>query len=400
MFWRFLILNNQQMNVIFNLEKLYLAYLNCRKGKRKTINALKFEWDLERNLSLLLNDLKAKRYRPGRSICFVVKEPTPREIFAANFRDRIVHHLLVREIEDVGEKTFIFNAFSCRKSKGTHEAIKRLRKSIRILSKNYTKEIYYAQLDISGFFMSIDHNILYRFLGKLISKKKKSLQWEKDILWLAETVIFCKPTENYIIKGDPSLFSLLPPRKSLFHSGGQKGLPIGNHSSQFSANLYLNELDQFVKRQLKCKYYFRYVDDLILLGESKRELEFFKDAISGFLKKYLDLNLNKKKTKIRSIRRGIDFLGYFVKPDYVLVRRRVVGRLMFRLGKLNEQPVRFEELLDRILAMVNSYFGHFRHADSFNLRKNVYENKLGKLKEKFVPKPWYVSLTLKSCYNN
>jgi RNA-directed DNA polymerase len=388
------------MSEVFNLEKLYLAYLDCRKGKRKTINALKFEWDLERNLFLLLNELKIRKYKPGRSICFVVKEPTPREIFAANFRDRIVHHLLVREIENVGEKTFIFNAFSCRKGKGTHKAIKRLRESIRTLSKNYTKEIYYVQLDISGFFMSIDHNILYRLIEKLISKKKKSLQWEKEILRLAETIIFCKPTDNYIIKGDPSLFSLIPSRKSLFHSGERKGLPIGNHSSQFSANLYLNELDQFVKRQLKCKHYFRYVDDLILLEDNKERLKIFRDKIGEFLIKKLKIELNHKKTKIQSAGKGIDFLGYFVKPNYVLARKRVVGRFMFKLRKLNEQPIHLEESSAELLAMVNSYFGHFRHANSFNLRKSIYERKLGKLKEEFVPKPRYVSLTLKSCYTN
>ena len=115
------------MNEIFNLEKLYSAYLNCRKRKRKTINALKFEWDLERNLFLLLDELESKKYKPGRSICFVVKEPTPREIFASNFKDRVVHHLLVREIEKIGEKIFIFNAFSCRKGKGTHKAIEKLK---------------------------------------------------------------------------------------------------------------------------------------------------------------------------------------------------------------------------------------------------------------------------------
>ena len=388
------------MSEIFNLQKLYLAYFDCRNGKRKTVNALNFEWDLERNLFLLLNELKTKKYKPGRSICFAVKEPTPREIFAATFRDRIVHHLLVREINDMGERTFIFNAFSCRKGKGTHKAVKLLKQSIRRLSKNYSKEIYYAQMDISGIFMSIDHDILYQLINKLICKKKKSAQWKEDILWLTETVIFYRPTDNYLIKGDISLFSLIPPRKSLFHSGEGKGLPIGNHSSQFSANLYLNELDQFVKRQLKCKHYFRYVDDFILLEEDKKRLKIFKDRINNFLIEKLRIRLNDKKTKIQSVNKGIDFLGYFIKPDYVLVRRRVVAKLMSNLIELNEKPCLFADSLPVVASMVNSYFGHFRHANSFNLRKSIYEDKLGKLKEKFALKPQYVSLALKSCYTN
>ncbi len=383
------------MNEIFNLEKLYSAYLDCRKRKRKTINALKFEWDLERNLFLLLDELESKKYKPGRSICFVVKEPTPREIFASNFKDRVVHHLLVREIEKIGEKIFIFNAFSCRKGKGTHKAIEKLRKGIKKASKNHTKEAYYAQLDIAGFFMSIDHDILYSLLKKLIRKEKKSLQWKKDILWLAKTIIFYKPVNNYIIKGNPSLFSLIPPHKSLFRSGKFKGLPIGNYSSQFFANLYLNELDQFVKRTLKCKYYFRYVDDVILLENNREILEYYRDRIDIFLQKELDLKLNKGKTKIKLAVKGIDFLGYFVKLDHILVRKRVVGNLIFKLKRTKKNSFACKYFLLESLAMINSYFGHFGHANSFNLRKNIYRKKLGKLKEKVLPGTDYNYLKLR-----
>jgi hypothetical protein len=383
------------MSEVFNLEKLYTAYLDCRRGKRKTINALRFEWSLERSLSLLLSELRLKKYKPGRSICFAVKEPTPREIFAATFRDRIVHHLLVREINDLGEKAFIFNAFSCRRDKGTHKAVEMLKGAVRRLSKNNTKKIYYAQLDISGFFMSIDHDILYRLVEKLIFKKKRSIRWVKDILWLAKVIIFSRPTENYLIKGDLSLFSLIPPRKSLFYSGEGRGLPIGNHSSQFAANLYLNELDQFVKRDLKCHYYFRYVDDLILLSDNREKLIFWRDKINDFLIRELKVSLNEKKTKIQSVDCGIDFLGYFIKPDYVLVRKRVVANLKSKLLELNKSSPVLKDSLPGVLAMINSYYGHYCHANSFNLRKNVYEKKLDNLKEAFSPKSNYASLKLK-----
>jgi len=123
---------------IFTFEKLYRAYLDCRKTKRKTINALKFEWNLERNLFQLQKELETKRYKPGRSICFAVKEPSPREIFAASFRDRVVHHLLINEILEIGERSFIFDSFSCRKNKGTHLAVKRLRK----FSSKKIKKVY------------------------------------------------------------------------------------------------------------------------------------------------------------------------------------------------------------------------------------------------------------------
>jgi len=386
---------NGPMSEIFNFPKLYQAYLNCRKTKRKTINALKFEWNLERNLFQLQKELETKRYRPGRSICFVVKEPSPREIFAADFRDRVIHHLLVNEIENIGEKRFIFDTFSCRKNKGTHLAVKRLKMFIKKATENYKREAFYLQLDISGFFMAIDRHILYSILRKMILKQNKSYQWKEDILWLAKIIIFHKPTKNYVIKGNPALFKLIPARKSLFESPEDKGLPIGNYSSQFFANLYLNELDQFIKRGLKCRYYVRYVDDLILLNESREKLKYLRDKINLFLKENLDLELNLNKTKLQSINKGISFLGYFIKPDYTLVRQKVVKRLKDKLYWLKQIPASKFKIPDsKILAMLNSYYGHFKHAFSFNLRKNIYENHLGGLEEKFLPKSGYLALSL------
>ena len=383
---------------IFTFEKLYRAYLDCRETKRKTINALKFEWNLERNLFQLQKELETKRYRPGRSICFVVKNPSPREIFAASFRDRVVHHLLIREIEAIGERKFIFDTFSCRKNKGTHLAVNRLRKFIRQITKNYRERAFYAQLDISGFFMSINHRILYSIFKKLILKQNKSYQWEKDVLWLAKIIIFHKPIENYIIKGNPSLFKLIPPRKSLFDSGPDRGLPIGNYSSQFFANLYLNELDQFVKREIKCKYYVRYVDDLVILSRDKEKLRLWRDEINKFLKEKLNLQLNLNKTRLQTIDRGIEFLGYFIKPQYTLVRKKVVSRLKDKLYRLNNAKEGIPGL-NKILATINSYYGHFQHAFSYNLRRHIYENHLSKLREEFLPKPDYFSLKLNKSIN-
>lgn len=378
---------------IFSFQKLYQAYLDCRRHKRKTINALKFEWNLERNLFHLQKELEEKRYKPGRSICFVVSDPSPREIFAASFRDRVVHHLLIKEIGGIGEKSFIFDTFSCRKNKGTHLAIRRLKSSIRKATENYKKKIFYAQLDIAGFFMAIDQNILYSLVKKMIWKQNKSYQWKKEILWLAEIIIFYKPTKNYIIKGDLSLFKLIPPRKSLFCSAANQGLPIGNYSSQFFANLYLNELDQSVKRKLGGKYYFRYVDDMVVLSQSKEKLKQLRDELNKFLEEKLNLQLNLEKTKIQSVDKGIDFLGYLVKPHCFLVRQRVVKRLKNKLSRILEleSASGFGEFPNsKILAIINSYYGHFSHACSFNLRKDIYESHLNRMKEKFLPKRDYV----------
>ena len=370
------------MNTIFTFEKLYRAYLDCRKTKRKTINALKFEMNLERNLFQLQKELNNKTYKPGRSICFVVTDPCPREIFAAEFKDRVVHHLLVRELEEIGEKLFIFDSFSCRKNKGTHLAVNRLRDFIRKSTKKYNKKVFYLKLDISGFFMAINHNILYSILKDLVLEQNKSYQWKTDVLWLAKVIIFHKPTKDYIVKGDPYLFKLIPPRKSLFGAAENKGLPIGNYSSQFFANLYLNHLDHFIKRELRYKYYIRYVDDLVLLSRNKEELKYFRDKINIFLKENLDLQLNLNKTKLQDINKGIEFLGYFIRADYILVRQKVVRRFKNKLYSL-----------DKNLAMINSYYGHFKHAFSYNLRKSIYG--LGVLSKSFLPKNNYAFLRIR-----
>ncbi len=379
---------------IFTFEKIYKAYLDCRKTKRKTINALKFEFCFEKNIFLLMEELKNKTYKPGRSVCFVVKNPSPREIFAANFKDRVVHHILIREIEKIGERKLIYDTFSCRKRKGTHLAVKRLKSFIKKATENHTKEAFYIQMDISGFFMAIDHNILYSIFEKIILKQKKTRIWKDDILWLAKTIIFSKPTENYLIKGQRSLFNILPKRKSLFYSDSNKGLPIGNYSSQFFANLYLNKLDQFIKRELKCKYYARYVDDFILIDRDKNKLIEAENKVNNFLKTELDMSLNPNKTKLKSLDSGIEFLGYFIKPLCILTKQGVVKRAKEKIYRFNQ----LENLnIDKVISVLNSYYGHFNHANTFNLRKSIFENCVGGggLKGKILVSADYKKIILK-----
>ena len=385
------------MNTIFTYKKLYLAYLDCRKNKRKTINALKFEWNMEDELRRLRKELGAGTYRPGRSICFVVTRPVPREIMAADFRDRVVHHLLIREIIKYGERSFVYDSYACRPGKGTHKAVKRLRKFIKI-AKQKGGQTHYAQLDISGFFMGISQDCLYELVKKLIIKQRRGQRWKDEILWLAERIIFHKPRDNYAVKGQMSLFSLIPNHKSLLKQPDGQGLPIGNYTSQFFANLYLNELDQFIKRNLKRRYYIRYVDDFIILGQSAEQLKIQRDKIDLFLKNKLNLKLNRNKTRIQPVERGIDFLGYFIKPEYILSRQKVVRRLKNKLYQIDKTGTTKCDLA-KILAQINSYYGHFRQAVSFNLRKRVYDNYLGELQDRFFPKDNFVSLGLEKKIN-
>lgn len=218
---------------------------------------------------------------------------------------------------------------------------------------------YYLQADIKSFFTSIDHQVLY----SLITKKIKN----EEILWLVRTIIFhdCVRDVPPKIQSPATLFAKLPAEKSLFKVPKGKGLPIGNLTSQFFANVYLNELDQFVKHKLKAKYYLRYVDDFIILSSDKKELEDFRCKIEEFLRNRLRLRLHPQKQKISQIKNGIDFVGYFIKPDYVLVRRRVIGEYRYRLARhLKKSSKNWQQTR-------SSYFAHFQWANSWGLRKKT-----------------------------
>lgn len=366
---------------------LLVAYYHCRAHKKKTVNALKFEMDFEAKLLCLERELQSHSYHPGRSICFVVTEPKFREIFAADFRDRIIHHLLIAHLEPIWEPKFIHGSYSCRKDKGAIKAVVDLKK---IIGKHFSPSGYFLQIDIRAFFMSLDKQILF----KLIQRHLKNPQ----LIWLAEKIIFHDPTSNFFKKGNSGLFDLLPKDKSLFNIPNTRGLPIGNLTSQFFANVYLNELDQFIKHKLKAQHYFRYVDDMLLLHKNPKQLKAWHDEIDAFLEDKLKLSLHPEKTILKPVATGINFVGYIIKPSHTLVRNRTVKKFKNKLWQFNQkiltsnpvQPIRLwtPELcqeFQQIFAVVNSYYGIFKHADTFLLRQHLYEKHFNVLKIYLVP---------------
>jgi len=368
------------MDTVFTKEKLFRAYLACRKTKKNTANALRFEINREKNLFKLLRELQYGTYKISRHICFIVTEPKPREIFAADFRDRVVHHLLYNEIYQLFEKDFIENSFANRIGKGTHKGVEKLKEYL----KEVPRDAYYLKLDIKSFFCSINKDILFKIVSGKIIKAEKPDYWKKEILWLAKKIIYHDPTADYIFKGNQKLKELIPKEKSLFYSNG-KGLPIGNLTSQFFANAYLDKLDQFIY-SLGHRYYIRYVDDFIILGGEW--IIFELPRIKEFLKDNLDLKISEGKIEFQAAKRGIDFLGYYIKPSYALVRRKVVARFKRKRYNLRNQST------EKILATINSYFGHFGHASSYRLRKNICKNLPNKLKEILIPELEYSYLKI------
>lgn len=335
--------------IMVTFEQLYRCYLSCRRNKRNTLNQLDFESNAEGNLIRLEKELNTRTYRPGRSICFVLKKPKLREVFAADFRDRIVHHVLIEHLSEICEPRFIYDSFACRPQKGTHLAVKRLQEFTRSATANGIRRSHYMQLDIRSFFVEINKVILLKIVQKHLR--------DEHMLWLAEIIIKNDCTKDCFFTRGRNLLSNIPSHKTLFKAPKSKGLPIGNLTSQFFANLYLNELDQFVKRELKCHWYVRYMDDLIILSESMNQLKIWMQKIESFLKNELDLALHPTKRIIQPINNGIDFVGYIVRPFYLLVRKRIIGNL--------RRKIWMRQMDQQVWA---SYNGHFKHAQAHRLK--------------------------------
>ena len=356
-----------------SLENLYRQYYHCRRNKRNTVNALRFEMDQEKHLIDLQEALVKRTYRPGRSVCFFATRPKLREIFAADFRDRVVHHLLVDYLEHIWEPIFIHDSYACRTKKGVHKGVMRLQRFIRKVTANGSRPAWFLQLDISNYFMRIDKDILF---GLLAPKLK-----DETALWLTRSLVYHDCTSDFVFRGKPGLAACIPAHKTLFGTGGGKGLPIGNLNSQFFANVYLNGLDQFVKHELKCRYYLRYCDDFLLLDNDPDQLRAWKVQIEDYLQAKLALGLNPRQ-RLAPVSNGIDFLGYIVRRDYLLVRRRVVNNLKERLRDYEARLVseqhgvrcyQFNEpLLDALSATVSSYLGHFKLANSWHLWRSLW----------------------------
>ncbi len=361
------------------LEEVFQAYFSCRKNKRTSMNALAFEVEYERKLIELFEEINAGKYEVGRSVTFIVKNPVKREIFASDFRDRIVHHLIINKINPFLDKTFIFDSYACRKGKGTLFGIKRVDKFIRRCSKNYTQDCYILKLDIRGFFMNINSSILFKKLQDFFFEKYPLLD-KNLLLELSKKVIFNEPTENCIVKGKKSDWESLPKDKSLFSTPQGCGLPIGNLTSQIFANLYMNSFDHFVKKDLGVKNYGRYVDDFVLVHE---DLDFLKSVvpkISKFLETHLYLKLHPQKIYLQHYSKGVKYLGAFINQNRIFLNNRTKGNFFLAFKKQNvifEKEEIFKEDLDYFLSSMNSYLGIMKHFKTFNLRNFVVEQNPG-----------------------
>lgn len=333
---------------VCNPESLFLAWDEFKRDKGKKTDVLEFEKHLEQNIFELYREIRDKNYLHRPYEGFYIYDPKRRHIHKASVRDRVLHHAVFKVLNPIFEPTFIPTSFSCRVGKGTHRGVVALESMIRKVSRNYTRPCYALKCDVRKFFDSVDHTILTAIL-------------ERKIL-------------------DPEMRHLLREIVGSFSSGQSdlfkyRGLPIGNLTSQIFANVYMNEFDQFVKRELKIAHYARYTDDFVVLSHDEAELKPMLEKMERFLHERLKLSLHPEKVMIRKPHQGVDFLGYVIFPHHILLRARTRRRMlrklkekvsMFREGRISEETLK---------SSLRSYLGVMSHADAYRLSEET-KNKL------------------------
>lgn len=350
------------------LAKLTTAYIDARRHKRWKTNTLQFSLYAEENLLKLADDIKKRVYQIKPSLCFIAFQPVKREIFAGDFRDRIIHHFIFNELTLYYDKLFINDCYSCRQGKGTDYGINRVNHFIKAASQNYQSPAYILKLDISGYFMNINRKLLYQ-INKNLIKKFFANEPEKIniLLYLLNLIIFNDPTKNCRQRGKFSDWDGLPKNKSLFGAPENHGLPIGNLTSQLFGNVYLNDFDHFVKEKLKCHYYGRYVDDMIFISRNNEFLKSLIPKINNYLNNNLGLTLHPKKIYLQPCQNGVKFLGTIIKPYRIYTGSRIKGSFYKKIkaANCNFKPNP---------AFLNSYLGLMKKYQTFNLRKKIIDS--------------------------
>jgi len=324
-------MNTVNFEKIISVENLLLAWKEFLRGKRNKKDVQEFQLHSMDNIFDLHNDLKNKMYKHGGYIAFNISDPKPRNIHKANVRDRLLHHAICRVLYPYFDYKFIHDSYSCRLNKGTHRAINRFRNFSRKVSKNNTRSCLVLKCDIRKFFANIDHQVLKQILGKHIK--------DKDIIWLLKQVIESFHTPKHIY--------------AMAEMG--EGLPLGNLTSQLLVNIYMNEFDQFIKRELKVKYYIRYADDFVVLSQDKEYLQNILEKMGEFLENKLKLNMHPNKVFIKTIASGVDFMGWVQFPKHRILRTSTKRRMLKQLKENFQEESK------------QSYFGMLKHGNTYKL---------------------------------
>ncbi len=352
------------------IEALWESYLDARKGKRKSEDEFKFESNDVENIINLADDILTRRYAPSRGIAFISYKPVMREIFAAPFRDRVVHHFLYNLSAKWWDERMIKESYSCREKKGTLYGIMMLHKQMNLARAEFGEPVYIYKCDLKGYFMSLPREGLFKVVSTGLRQqfpkrngKYPQIFYIARFLW--KQIIFDDPTQGVKRRGNLEAWKLLDEGKSLFCQPEGVGIVIGNLSSQLLSNIYLTRFDKFMKEHLGYKYYGRYVDDFyFLVPESKkkqasRDLEVIRHFLLG-----MGLRLHPKKLYIQNINRGVNFLGAKIYPNRILPGARII--------KNYYRAVREVAYGHKDPDIVTSFSGTVGHYKSFMIQKKIF----------------------------
>jgi len=335
------------------LENILTCWDEFKKGKSKKYDVMEFERYLEDNIFKLHSELDSLTYRYDPYVKFDIYDPKHRIIHKAEVKDRLVHHIVFKELYKIFNPTFIYHSYSSRDNKGTHLAVKNLSNVLRKASHNYTQPVYVLKCDIKKFFHSVSHQKLFEIIKNRVKDPK--------FLWLVWQIIssFSTPMENF------------PQRELKENFSKTKGLPIGNLTSQIFANMFLDKFDWFIKKQLRIKHYFRYADDFVIINQDREYLKGLIVLIKDFLNKKLDLKLHPQKIEVRKFSQGVDFLGYVILPYCITLRTKTKKR-MFRKIKENKLKLN-QNLISRnsFEQSLQSYYGILKHCSSHKLKREL-----------------------------
>lgn len=354
------------MDYSFTYNEVYLAFIDCLKNKKNTEGAKEFCIDKVSNILKLTDEINNRTYTIGTSKAFIILDPKIREVFAAAFRDRIVHHLLIMELETYFEKYFIDTTFACLKDRGTLHGVQRLSALMDERSCHYTEPYYIAKLDYQSFFMSIDKMLLAERLDRFILYNYPDNRRKECIRWLCRMIVLHHPEDNCIKVGNISLWEKLPPYKSLFFVGKDKGLAIGNLTSQMFANFFLTPFDYYVRDTLGLDI-VRYADDFVV---GHKDLEYLKSCVPlmrEFAERELLLTIHPDKLYIQSCTHGVTFVGAIIKQDRIYCGGRAICKMYEKVA--SKYSYYKEDKIDKFISSVNSYLGLMKYYKSYKVRK-------------------------------
>lgn len=355
------------------LQDLFKAYYDARKNKRRTNSQLAFERHYEQNLFDLWEQIINRSYTPQPSTVFIKTKPVIREVFAAQFVDRVIHHYLFNVLSPLFEKSFIQDSYSCRKGKGTLYGINRVQGFLKDMHIFGHRKAFVLKLDIQNYFYSLDRQLLFEMIISRL-QHEPLFGYDKEIIFFLLTkIIFNDPTQKVIKKGTKEEWETLPKSKSLFYAKAGKGFAIGNLTSQLFSNIYLNDFDHFVQEKLHIACYGRYVDDFVMVHPSAEYLKSCIPFIQDFLKP-LGLMLHPKKQYFQHYQKGLPFLGAYIKPFSRFVENRTKKNAFALVRSVSFLPI--EECSTKkhanLRSRLNSYFGIMKPHNSYHLRKKLF----------------------------